>query len=300
VFFFYIVNTFILGLLVPSDNPNLLNASGANTKYSPFVIAIQLAGVKGLPSVFNTVITIAVLSVANSCTFGSTRTFQALAQQGMAPKILAYVDKNGRPLTTVGLQLIFALLAFINEAPGVGDQFFNWLLALSGVQNFFTWGSICLAHIRFRLAWKKAGHTVDELPFSAIAGIWGSYVGLFLNVICLVAQFYVAAFPIGEGELSSTDRVKGFFSSFLAAPLVLALYLIWKIYSALSKDPRINQRGWKPYLKIGEIDVDHGIREGILRTEDEVAAIKEKRAARTPLDKILAVPLGLWYNLFKP
>jgi amino acid transporter len=65
---------------VPSDNEDLLNASGANTKYSPFVIAIQLAGVKGLPSVFNVVITIAVLSVANSCTFGSTRTFQALAQ----------------------------------------------------------------------------------------------------------------------------------------------------------------------------------------------------------------------------
>jgi amino acid transporter len=300
VFFFYIVNTFIVGLLVPSDNKDLLNASGANTKYSPFVIAIQLAGVKALPSVFNAVITVAVLSVANSCTFGSTRTFQALAQQGMAPKILAYVDKKGRPLATVALQLIFALLAFINEAPGVGNQFFNWLLALSGVQNFFTWGSICLAHIRFRKAWIKSGHTVDELPFAAIGGVYGSYFGLFLNVICLIAQFYVAAFPIGEGEMTSNKRVKSFFSAFLAAPFIIALYLFWKIYSATSKDPRINHRGWKLYIRISEINVNAGIREGILRQSDEVAAIKAKRDARTTKDKILAVPLGLWYNLIKP
>jgi yeast amino acid transporter len=192
VFFFYIVNTFILGLLVRSDDSRLLNSSGANTKYSPFVIAIENAGVKGLPSVFNAVITIAVLSVANSSTFGSTRTFQALAQQGMAPKILAYVDNKGRPLATVFLQLAFALLAFINEAPNVGNQFFNWLLALSGVQNFFVWGSICLAHIRFRKAWAAAGHSVDELPFTAIAGVWGSYIGLSLNIICLIAQLYIA------------------------------------------------------------------------------------------------------------
>jgi amino acid transporter len=218
----------------------------------------------------------------------------------MAPKILAYVDKHGRPLACVALQLIFALLAFINEAPGVGNQFFNWLLALSGVQNFFTWGSICLAHIRFRQAWAKQGHTVDELPFAAIGGIWGSYFGLFLNVICLVAQFYIAAFPIGEAELTPTDRVKGFFSSFLAAPLILFFYLVWKIYSATSKDPRINHRGWKPYIKLSEIDVDHGIREGILKTPDEVASIKAKRDARTTKDKILAGPLSIWYNLFKP
>jgi amino acid transporter len=194
VFFFYIVNTFILGLIVPSDNPDLLNSTGANTKASPFVIAIELAGIKALPSVFNAVITIAVISVANSATFGSTRTFQALSQQGMAPKFLAYVDQKGRPLTCVALQLVFALLAYINVDKAVGTQFFNWLLALSGLQSFFTWGSICLAHIRFRRAWFAQGHTVAELPFAAALGVWGSYVGLFLNIICLIAQFYVAIF----------------------------------------------------------------------------------------------------------
>ena len=189
--FFYVVNIFIVGLIVPADNLNLMNASGAATAFSPFVIAIRLAGIKALPSIFNTVITISVLSVANSATFGSTRTIQALAMKGMAPKFLAYVDKKGRPIPTVILQILLGLLAFVNEASD-GSQVFNWLLALSGLSNFFIWGSICAAHIRFRSAWKAQGYSLSQLPYQASLGVLGSWVGLILNVLCLIAQFYVA------------------------------------------------------------------------------------------------------------
>lgn len=73
-----------------------------------------MAGIPALGSIFNVVITISVISVANSATYASTRTLQALAMQGMAPKLLAYVDKAGRPVPTIILQLLFGLLAFIN------------------------------------------------------------------------------------------------------------------------------------------------------------------------------------------
>ena len=191
--FFYVVSLFIIGLIVPYDNPNLLDATGANTKASPFVLAIKLAGIKGLPSVFNAVITISVLSVANSCTFGSTRTMQALAANSMAPKFLAYIDKKGRPLVCIAIQLVFGLIAFVNEA-SAGPTVFNWLLALSGLSNFFVWGSINLSHIRFRSGWKAQGHTLDELPYQASFGVIGSYIGLFLNIIALIATFYVSLF----------------------------------------------------------------------------------------------------------
>lgn len=190
--FFYVVNLFILGLIVPSSSDVLLGSSGSNTKASPFVLAIQLAGVHGLPSVFNAVITISVISVANSATYASTRTIQALAVNGMAPKFLAYVDKKGRPIPTIVLQLLFGLLAFINEASSTGSTVFGWLLALSGIVNFFVYGSICLAHIRFRKVWKMKGHSIEELPFRAAFGIWGSWLGVLLNFLCLAAQFYVA------------------------------------------------------------------------------------------------------------
>lgn len=73
IILFYLVSLFLVGLLVRADNPNLLDAQSSNTKDSIFVLAIVNAGVKGLPSVFNVVITLSVLSVANSCTYGSTR-----------------------------------------------------------------------------------------------------------------------------------------------------------------------------------------------------------------------------------
>jgi len=189
--FFYVVSLFILGLIVPSDNPNLLNSSGANSKYSPFVIAIKLAEIKALPSIFNVIITISVLSVANSCTFGSTRTMQALAERGMAPAFLAYVDKKGRPIWGVVIQLAFGLLAFIGESNQAGTVF-NWLLALSGLSFFFIWAAICLSHIRFRHAWRVQGHVKAELPYEAIFGVGGSWYGLIMNILCMIATFYVA------------------------------------------------------------------------------------------------------------
>ena len=164
---FYIVNLFLVGLIVPENSP-LYSGEGSSSRHSPFVIAIQLAGIKVLPSIFNAVILISVMSVANSCTFGSTRTIQALAANGtctiplffttlssytgMAPKFLSYIDGKGRPLAVVILQLLFGCLAFVNLAP-TGGTIFNWLLSLSGLSILFIYGGIALAHIRFRAAW---------------------------------------------------------------------------------------------------------------------------------------------------
>jgi amino acid transporter len=93
---FYIVNLFLVGLIVPSNSP-YYSAPGAESRRSPFVIAIETAGIKALPSIFNAMILISVMSVANSCTFGSTRTFQALAANG---KSLHHLEKI--PQLTLG------------------------------------------------------------------------------------------------------------------------------------------------------------------------------------------------------
>ncbi|KXH59912.1 amino acid permease [Colletotrichum salicis] len=242
--FFYIVNLFILGLIVPANDPRLLGSSGANTKASPFVLAIQDAGIKVLPSIFNSVITIAVISVANSCTFGSTRTMQAMAERGMAPRFLAYVDKQGRPIWCVLIQIAFGLLAFIGESAD-SSTVFGWLLALSGLSYFFTWGSICLAHVRMRMAWKVQGFTLDQIPYKNPWGMWGSCTGLFLNVICLIATFYNALYPSPNAQPDAT----AFFQAYLAAPIVLFLYLLWKLIS----------RDWRLYVPLREIDLKSGV-----------------------------------------
>lgn len=87
IILFYVVNLALVGLIVPANNEALNGSAGASSLHSPFVIAIQLAGIKALPSIFNAVILIAVMSVANACTFGSTRTMQALAANGECPAL---------------------------------------------------------------------------------------------------------------------------------------------------------------------------------------------------------------------
>jgi yeast amino acid transporter len=254
IMIFYVLGTLMVGLIVPYNAPYLLNASGSKTAYSPFVVSIQNAGISGLPSVMNAVITISVVSVANSATFGSTRTIQAMAAKGMAPKLFSYVDKAGRPIWCVLLQIAFGFLAFVNEA-STGNQIFTWLLALSAISNFFVWGTVCLCHIRFRAAWKYNGRSTDELAYVAPWGIYGSYLGLGLNILCLIAEFYVSVAP-KSAEL--------FFENYLAAPIVIALYVGWKIYSEYTSDPTVEKRGWKLWRSIEEIDVFSGMRDTAL------------------------------------
>lgn len=280
---FYILGTFIVGLIVPYNADYLIGSSGSNTKASPFVVSIQNAGISGLPSVMNAVITISVLSVANSATFGSTRTLQALAANGMAPSFFAYIDKAGRPLWCVLLQIAFGFLAFINEASATGSIIFNWLLALSGISYFFVWGSICLAHIRFRQAWAYNGRSVDELVYAAPFGIIGSCIGVGLNLLCLIALFYVSVQP---------RDAQTFFENYLAGPLVIGLYVFWKIYSMFTSDPRVERRGWRFFKTIDEIDILSDMRDTALDKD-----LAPRRVYKTWGEWLKAAPMRVVHSL---
>ena len=160
--------------------------------------------------------------------YGASRTLCALAECGQAPKILAYIDRKGRPLSSVVLSMLLGFIAYINCAD-VGPLVFNWLLALSGLSSFFTWGSICACHIMFRWAWKVQGHTLDELAFAAPFGVIGSWFGLILNILCLIAQFYIAVFPV-----TGSPNAEAFFQAYLAAPILILFYIVWKVWKRTS------------------------------------------------------------------
>lgn len=184
---FYVVGLSMVGLLVPYNDPNLLGSGAGTSQASPFVLAAKYANLKGLDSFMNVIILVSVLSIGVSAVYGGSRTLTALAQQGYAPKIFSYIDRSGRPLFSVAVIISLGGLAYLNLL-AAGSTIFDWLLAISGLAALFTWGSICLAHIRYRSAWKQQGHTLDEIPFRAAGGVYGSWLGLFLCVIVLIAQ----------------------------------------------------------------------------------------------------------------
>ncbi|WEW61355.1 Amino-acid permease inda1 [Emydomyces testavorans] len=258
---FYVLALFFIGLLVRSDDKRLLGANPLiDATASPFVIVAKDAGLYGFDSFINVIILVSVFSIGNSGVYGGSRTLTALAEQGYAPKLFTYVDRAGRPLFSTILIILLSFLAYVNLSAN-GVEVFDWLLALSGLAALFTWGSICMAHIRFRAAWKYHGHSVDELPFKAALGVAGSWLGLGLIAIVFIAQFYTAVWPLGGG----VNTPMGFFKAYLAMPVVLFFWACGYFWKG---------KGW---LKISQIDVDSGRRE--IDWEAHNAVLEKRRNA---------------------
>jgi amino acid transporter len=259
----YITSLTIIGLLIPHDDKRLLGGSGAAA--SPFVIALDNARIGGLNHFVNITICISVLSIGLSCVYAGSRTLTALAETGYAPRVFGYVDKSSRPLWSVIAILIFGALAYVNVV-AAGDTVFTWLLALSGLSTLFTWLSICLCHIRFRRAWAVQGHSIEELPFQALGGVYGSWFGVILIVIVLIAQFYIAIWPIGgTAGLSGGEIAQKFFEVYLALPVMILFYIIGY--------------AWKRTLpqRAHEIDLDTGRKSWL--TVEEMRQYRAERAS---------------------
>lgn len=258
---FYVLGLTFVGLLVSSKDDRLLNAANPYAEgTSPFVLAAKDAGLKGYDHFMNLVICVSVVSIGVSCVYGGSRTLTALAQEGYAPKVFTYIDKSGRPLASVGFLLAFGPIAYIVLASS-GAVVFDWLLALSALATLFTWGSICAAHIRFRRAWAYHGRSLDDIPFHAVGGVYGSWLGLFLCFIILIAQIFVAIAPYDQDGVGDAEN---FFKQCLALPVVLAFWIcgyFWK------------RTGW---LRLDQIDLDAGLRE---HNWDEIRAYRAKVAA---------------------
>ncbi|SCU91232.1 LANO_0D11122g1_1 [Lachancea nothofagi CBS 11611] len=270
---FYIVSMCIIGLLVPYNDDRLLGSSSVDASASPFVLAIKNHGIKGLPSVINVVILIAVLSVGNSAVYICSRTLTALAQQGALPRIFTYIDRKGRPLVSIIFTSVFGLLSFVAQSDKQTD-IFNWLMALCGLSTLFNWGNIFLCHIRFRRGLSYQNRTTDELSFKSPVGTIGSWIGFVMIVLIFIAQFYVALFPPG-----AKPNASNFFQSYLSFFIVLVMYVGHKIY----------KKNWKLFIRADKIDIDTGRRD--VNIEDLKKELAEERA-------ILATK-SFWYRSYK-
>ncbi|KIY72261.1 APC amino acid permease [Cylindrobasidium torrendii FP15055 ss-10] len=258
----YLTSLTIIGLLVPWNDEKLIGGSDASA--SPFVIALDRANINGLNHLINVTVCISVLSIGLSCVYAGSRTLTALAEQGFAPKLFAYVDKSSRPIWSLAAILIFGVIAYVNCASGTtGDDVFAWLLALSGLSTLFTWGSVCLCHIRFRAAWKAQGHSIEELPYQAIGGTYGSWLGVILIVLVLIAQFYVAIWPIGD-SVSGTAAAESFFKAYLAVPVMILFWIVGYLWK--KQRPK----------RASEIDLDSGRKSWL--TVEEMRAYRAERA----------------------
>lgn len=246
ILFFFLASLTLVGFLVPYTDPNLLGGSSVNN--SPFVIAIKLHNIKVLPSIVNAVILISILSVGNSCIYASSRTLCSMAHQHLLPRWFGYIDRAGRPLAGIIINSLFGLLAFLVKSSSV-TVVFDWLMAIAGLATCIVWLSINISHVRFRLAMKAQGKSLDELEFVSAVGIYGSIYSGIVNFLILVAQFYCALWPIG-GWTDGKSRAKSFFQNYLCALIMIFLFVCHKVYY------RCSTGHWWEIVPLKDIDLE--------------------------------------------
>ncbi|EIW86545.1 amino acid permease [Coniophora puteana RWD-64-598 SS2] len=188
ILFFYILGTLMIGLLVPYNNPRL-NLADGTAAASPFVIAIEIAGIKALPSIINASLLTAATSAASSDIYTSSRALFGLAAAGNAPKIFLRVTKNGMPWVSVTFCSLFVVLAYMSLGSGSAGQVFDWLSTMTSISGLMTWFGISITYIQFYKGTKAQGLDRTTFPYWTR---FQPFCGYYSAVACFVIAFFSA------------------------------------------------------------------------------------------------------------
>jgi amino acid transporter len=243
ILLFYILGTFVIGLLVPSNNSELVLASGAAA--SPFVIAIQTAGIKSLPSIINACLLTSAWSAGSSDLYTSSRALYGLAVSGNAPKLFARTSKSGLPYISVIFCASFTLLAFMAVSTGAGTVF-TWFSNMTSVAGLMTWFGISITYIRFYSGMKAQGIDRKTLPFSTRVQPFAAWYGA-------IATFIICFFNGWSVFLKGKWNTATFVTSYLPFILFPILYLAAGFYYRI---PPVKPEDMDFMTDIAQIEAD--------------------------------------------
>ncbi|GHJ87443.1 hypothetical protein NliqN6_3845 [Naganishia liquefaciens] len=219
---FYVLGIWVISVLVPYDEPRL-TSGGGDARASPFVIAIDNAGIKGLPHVVNAVLLVAAWSAGNSDLYASSRVIYALALEGKAPAIFRRCTKGGVPVYAVALTALFGLLGFLCVQEGKTEDAFNWLYNLSTITGLIAWSVILASYLRFYYGAKRQGLNRRDFPYVAPFQPYLSWYGfIVINLIILFNGYLVFL----RGNWNTTD----FIVAYISLPIFVAFALFWKLF----------------------------------------------------------------------
>jgi len=229
ILIFYILGILMIGMLVAYNDKDLLLLQGNNTAAeSPFVIAINRAGIKVLPHIVNGAIFTSAFSAGNSFLFCSSRVLYGLALRGQAPKILTYCTKKGLPLYAVLTASAFSFLSFMSVSSG-SNKVFTWFVNLSTTGGFTSWFVMNVTYIFFRRGMLAQGYDLTKNSyhnrFQPYIAYWGAGWTLFFILINGFSVFW-------------HFNASGFLTAYINIPIFLVLYLGYKF--------TFRTKFWKP------------------------------------------------------
>ncbi|PYI08878.1 amino acid permease [Aspergillus sclerotiicarbonarius CBS 121057] len=224
---FYILSVLLVGTLVPYNSKELIFATNQSSSAaaSPFVVAVQLAGIPVLPHIINACILLFVFSAANSDLYIATRTLYGLSKEGKAPRFLSKTDSRGVPVYALILCSSIACIAYMNVSSD-SKTVFHYFVDLVTIFGLLTWISLLVTHIYFVRARQAQNVPLSDLSYRAPLGTWGSYAALvFCIIICLTKSYDCFTHNKKWGNFD----YKTFITAYLGIPLYLILIFGYKL-----------------------------------------------------------------------
>ncbi|KNG44681.1 amino acid permease [Stemphylium lycopersici] len=200
VLIFYVVSILIVGMLVPSNDPNLGISTG-DAQQSPFVIAFQRAGINVLPSIINAIVCTSAFSCGSACVFLASRTLYGLAEDGQAPRVLLRTNRFGTPYLATGLSLIFMPLVYLSLGSN-SSVVFGWFVNITTIAGLIGWLVIELTYLRFFYALKTQRISRDRLAYKSPMQPYLAWVTGGALILVILFSGYSVFFP-GRWDVSS-------------------------------------------------------------------------------------------------
>lgn len=242
---FYLGGTFVIGIIVPYNEPSLRLGSGVGK--SPFVIAIKNAGIPVLPSIINACLLTSAWSAASSDLYTSSRALYGLALTKQAPKIFARTTRRGLPYVSLVLCTLFAGLAYMSLQTTAGNVF-NYLANLTAAAGLLTWWGIVFTYIRFSKGLRVQGIDRKKLPYWS----WFNYRQLaawYAIILISIILFFSSYTVFLHGEWDAPT----FVTNYLPVFLFPCLWIGWKLFKR-TKFVRANEMDFYSGLDVIEAD----------------------------------------------
>lgn len=223
ILFFYVLGSLAIGVLVPYNDKNLLDAinNGASGgAESPWVIAIVRAKIHALPSIINAVILTSASSSANAFLYTGSRYLYGLAQIRQAPRFLLKCTKTGVPIWCVLITWAISFLTYMSCSSG-SNTVFIWFQNLTTIATLFTWTSILISYIDFHKALKAQGVDRNTLVFKSPFQPYLAYASLIF--------FSLVIFFNGFDSIAGGWNTDSFITDYINVPIYFGLYFFWKI-----------------------------------------------------------------------
>lgn len=225
VLIFYIGGILAIGLTVSSSDSKLAAAiasSAPGAGRSPFVVAINNAGIKVLPSIINAIILSSAWSSGNAFLYSSSRNLYALALAGQVPKVFAKCNRNGVPWVAVLASFAISLLSYLNVSNSSSTAF-GWFSNLTTVSGLFNWATLSFTWIRFRKGAIQQG-IYGAMPFKAWFAPYSGYYALGACIFIILIQ----GFPVFFGAFSGSDFVAAYIG-------IVIFFLPMFLYKVISR-----------------------------------------------------------------